>query len=103
MNNLQESIANIDVTNNRAVVSGALNFNTVAALRLKGNRLIKNHLQLEFDFEKVTYCDSSSLALLTAWKRYAHKNHKNITFKQLPESLMAVARVSSLNKVLLIE
>ena len=90
----------IILENNRAAISGILNFKTVVALREEGEKLLSQQDGLEFDFSAVTKSDSAGLALLTAWFRSAQKKKKQITCTHLPQQLRDMARVSGLEKIL---
>jgi phospholipid transport system transporter-binding protein len=81
-------------------VSGALSFATVPTLRDHGNELLKKLANPIFDFRAVTRSDSSALALLAAWARYAHGLGKSSRFINIPSQLMDIARLSRLDKVL---
>ncbi len=90
----------IKADNGNAEVSGELCFATVSMLRPLGIKLLATHPYLQFDFQKVVRSDSSALALLTAWMRYAKKNHKTIEFINLPVQLLEMAQLSRLDKIL---
>lgn len=81
-------------------VTGILSFATVPTLRAEGNQMIKSRAAVVFDFQNVTCDDSSGLALLTAWTRYAQQCKTNITFVHLPQQLIDIAKVSWLDKIL---
>jgi len=114
------------------LVSGVLSFANVAVLRAQGNELIANlspagaagtaadsattttmpqtQMQTQtktsqtivVDFKEVTKCDSAALALLTAWKRMAKQNNRQIQFANLPAQLMDLAKLSNLDKILML-
>jgi phospholipid transport system transporter-binding protein len=81
-------------------VSGVLYFTTVADVRDAGVVLLGKTPQPVFDLQSVTHCDSSALALLTAWAREARRCNKQARFIHVPEQLMDIIRLSSLEKVL---
>lgn len=81
-------------------VSGPLNIETVARLRGIGTKLAKTAREPLFDLKEVTQCDSAALALLTAWTRDAKKTGKQARFIHVPLQLMAIAKLSALDKVL---
>ena len=86
--------------NGLAKVSGVLSFDTVNRLRLMGDQLLDTTRSFNFDFQQVTRCDSSGLALLTAWTRIARQSDKKVEFSHLPEQLIDIAKVGGLDKIL---
>ena len=96
----QPHAAKLIAENNHVQITGVLDFDTVIPLRTEGNRIIKSRDSVIFDFQNTTCADSSALALLTAWVRYADRLKKNIQFVHLPQQLIDVAAVSWLNKIL---
>ncbi|QLH43204.1 MAG: STAS domain-containing protein [Coxiellaceae bacterium] len=91
------------VANQLAKLSGKLSFATVPGLRIKGDQLLDKQHQLVFDFNDVVCQDSSVLALLTAWARKARAQHKHISFINLPQQLIDIAKASGLDRVLPID
>lgn len=93
--------ANIELgQNGHLQVCGVLSFATVPKLRDLGNQMMIKSAELVFDFKKVTHSDSSGLALLTAWTRYASQLKKTLRFINIPVQLVDVARLSNLDDVL---
>lgn len=82
------------------MVDGVLNFGTVPHLRRKGIDLIANLDKLTIDFQNVTRSDSSGLALLTAWVRYANNQGKSLHYINIPEQLLDLAKVCNLDHIL---
>jgi ABC-type transporter Mla MlaB component len=87
------------ITQERVLVSGIINFDTISRLRDQGNQFILQSYVI-FDLAKVQQFDSSSLALLLAWRRFAHANDKVISFLNVPSRLVEVAQLSGLDHVL---
>ncbi len=83
-------------------VSGNLSFKTVPEVRDLGNALLQQASDPVFDFKDVSRSDSSALSLLTGWLRQARQLDKSIRFVNLPQHLMDIARLSSLDKVVVI-
>lgn len=81
-------------------VSGTLNVETVAGLRTAGTQLAQTAHEPLFDLQNITQYDSSALALLTAWARDAKKAGKQARFINVPPQLIAIAKLSDLDKVL---
>jgi phospholipid transport system transporter-binding protein len=82
------------------LVSGVLSFATVSDVRSMGNELLKNISEPVFDLKGVTSSDSAALALLSAWAREAKRLGRSVRFINVPTSLMHIALLSNLEKVL---
>jgi phospholipid transport system transporter-binding protein len=82
-------------------VVGELVFDTVPGLLAQGRALFDDGAPgLEIDFSGVTRADSAGLALLIGWMRIAHRRHRNIVFRNVPEQMLAIARVSGIEAIL---
>lgn len=82
------------------MLRGALQLHTVVGLRRSAARLLQTVSHPTFDLAAITECDSSALALLTALTRDAQKIGKQAHFIHVPAQLMAIAKLSALDKVL---
>ena len=74
-------------------VNGVLLFNTVPAWLRLGREYIQQTDQPHIDLAQVEQSDSSAVALLLAWLRYAKSTGKSIQFHNVPQQLLAVAKV----------
>ncbi len=74
-------------------VNGELVFSTVLEWRRKGCLFISETPAPEFDFAQVELSDSSGVALLLAWLREANAAGKPVSFRNLPQQLLDVAKV----------
>ncbi len=83
-------------------VSGELVFDTVPELLEQGRVLFDSGVGagIELDFNRVTRADSAGLALLIGWMRIAHRRHRNIVFRNVPEQMLAIARVCGVDAIL---
>lgn len=82
-------------------VSGTVSFANVVQMRNVGIQLLQQcPSDVVFDFSDVARCDSSALALLTAWARAAKKTGKQARFVHLPSQLLDIAKLSNLDKIL---
>ena len=77
-----------------------LDFHNVEALLPEGCRLMADHGAQVFDLSGVVQADSAGLALLIAWWRFAKKHAAVIHFKHLPETLIALMKVTNVDTVL---
>ncbi len=84
------------------VLSGALNTYTVPGMWLLSQAILKNDKTslVLFNLENVTQSDSSGVALLIAWTRMLKRYDKKIRFVALPAQMMAIIRLSELEKIL---
>lgn len=84
------------------VLSGALNTYTVPSIWQRSqNILINDKASLVlFNLEQVTQSDSSGVALLIAWTRMLKHREQKIRFAALPTQMLAIIRVSDLEKIL---
>jgi phospholipid transport system transporter-binding protein len=84
------------------VLSGALNTYTVPGLWELSQDILKNDsaLLLTFNLEHVTQSDSSGVALLVAWTRMLGRRDQKIRFVALPAQMLAIIRLSELEKIL---
>lgn len=90
--------------NHYLMLKGDLVFESIRRLRDKGNAFIANTPgDIVFDFQGVTQCDSSALALLTSWSRCARQSARLIHFINLPQKLKDIAYLSNLHKFLSID
>lgn len=98
--NLQD--ATLEITPEGALkVSGILNAFTVPRLlELSRPFFAKGVSPLLADLDNVVYSDSAGLALLTAWLRLAKEYGKTICYRQMPEQMQTIAKVSGLELVL---
>ena len=84
------------------VLAGSLNTYTVPGLWQLSQNILKkdkNSLIL-FNLENVTQSDSSGVALLIAWTRLLKHRDQKVRFIALPEQMLAIIRVSDLEKIL---
>jgi len=86
----------------RLRLSGKLNLSTVNNVQkqVKGWLDREDARQLLIDLSGVDYCDSSGVALLLVWVRYARKQQKDINYANLPEQLLAIAKISGLEGIM---
>jgi len=94
----------IDIDDNGELwLSGELTFATTPHLHKLGCHLIMARALTVFNLKNVTVSDNSGTALLAAWTRYAKILKKQVKFTHLPAQLLAMLRLTSLQKLLPIE
>jgi phospholipid transport system transporter-binding protein len=78
-----------------------LQFATVASLRRRGLALIAAaNAELTLDLSAVPAADSAGLALLVDWLASARAHHKKLRYVQPPQGLLALARLSDVERLL---
>ena len=74
---------------------------TVPAVWRSANALLQGANQdLLIDLQQVTHTDSAGLALLLEWMTLARDKQLQIHFRNLPEQLWEIAKVSDLEDIL---
>lgn len=85
----------------KVVISGDLTFDTVGGLRLRGNDVLRGHSPVTLDLDGVTRADSAGLALMVEWLKQARARDVDLQVVNMPEQMLAIARMSKLDSVLL--
>ncbi len=84
----------------RFFVSGALTFSTVPDVWRSAVALLDEAPLWEVDLGGVTRSDSAGLAFLIEWTREARHRQKEVRLLNAPEQLLAMAKVSTLDRAL---
>jgi phospholipid transport system transporter-binding protein len=84
----------------RFTVSGVLDATTVTRLLEQSREQFDGAERINVDLAAVTESDSSGLALLIEWLRLARDAGRKIHFENLPEQMMALARISEVDDLL---
>lgn len=84
----------------RFEVSGALNAETATSLLDRSEEAFRGATALEIDLANVPEGDSAGLALLIEWLRLAKQRQQTIHFKNVPEQIAALARISEVDNLL---
>jgi len=83
------------------VIEGSLDFATVPPFVTRVAEILGNGAtSIVIDLKGVTRADSAGLALLVEWMRVAHRRHRNIAFRNIPAQMLAIAKVSGLERIL---
>jgi phospholipid transport system transporter-binding protein len=56
---------------------------------------------ITIDLSRVANADSAGLALLIEWAKYAHRHQTLLSFAQIPQQLLNLAKLSGLEDTLL--
>jgi len=94
----QASIQQAD--NGRLEIRGDLSFSSVPALWDEYSGHIAAQDTLDIDLANVKRSDSAGLALLVECLRHAGQTGKTIRFFNMPQQMLAIASVSSLDEIL---
>lgn len=89
-----------DLGGGRFRVEGRLDFNSVAAALDASQELFADNHALKLDLSGVTAADSAGVALLIEWVGRARRSKCLLSFSQVPEQVMAIARISDVESML---
>jgi phospholipid transport system transporter-binding protein len=86
----------------RVVVSGELTFATARTARQLGVTVFEGSgaSQFAIDCKGVTRADSAGLAVLLDWLAWGRRKSRPLSLENLPESLVAIARISEVDGLL---
>jgi phospholipid transport system transporter-binding protein len=86
----------------RIVVDGELTFATARDARQIGLLVLERSRadRLVVDCAAVTRADSAGLAVLLDWLAWGRRRSKAVSFDHLPDSLIAIARISEVDGLL---
>ncbi|HSG10417.1 MAG TPA: STAS domain-containing protein [Gammaproteobacteria bacterium] len=82
------------------LLSGELDFGTVPALLQHRGVQMEAGKNLTIDLAEVTRVDSAGLALMIEWLRESERKNLDMTFTNVPEQLLSIARVCGLDEIL---
>ncbi len=86
-------------------VSGNLTFDSVPVVWQQARKMLLDVYEedVEIDIASVGTFDSSGIALLVAWSRWAHCNNKNLSFKNPNQQAQKLIEINKLHDVLKVE
>ena len=99
-NHLSETDVAVRFSNNELAFKGALSQETVEAALAQSKKLIPSKQSIVVNFAEVSYCDSASLALITALIRFCSSIQTKMQLLNLPKEMLDLAKVSGLNGLL---
>ncbi|MEZ5542982.1 MAG: STAS domain-containing protein [Pseudomonadota bacterium] len=82
------------------LLQGELDFTTVPEVLARARTWTAGSGAIRVDLAGVTRADSAGLALLLEWLRRAERAGASISFVNVPEQLMLIARVCGLEEIL---
>lgn len=80
-------------------LSGELSFRTAPELLRQAEGLFEGCSSFVLDLKEVTRADSAGLALLLEWLRGCRRRQQDLFFRNLPQALNEIARVSNLDQL----
>ena len=81
-------------------LTGVLSFQTVPAVWRQGLNMFEGDQDIHLDLKNVSRSDSAGLVLLIEWLRHLRNQDRDFSFTNVPQQMLAIARVSSLDKQL---
>lgn len=84
----------------RFALVGDLSMRTVPALWERTRSVLDEAPTWEVDLAEVARSDSAGLALLVEWLREAKRRGSELRLLHVPDQMLAIARVSSLDRIL---
>ncbi len=81
-------------------LAGDLVIGSVPSLWNQANTLFAQCSRIIIDFEKVPRVDSAGLALLLEWVEWARNNNADIKFRNVPDALIRIAKLSNVDGLL---
>lgn len=85
----------------RLEASGAMSYPSAAMALRAGVALIPSAGQCTIDLSRVTETDSAGLAVLVEWLATARSRGTTVRYEGIPAQILAVARISDLDDLLL--
>ena len=80
------------------VINGDLTFATIDKQTLKSFSFLKTAKEITIDLSGVTNTDSAGLALMIEWIKYSRHNRTHLVFKNIPEQLLNLAKLSGFDQ-----
>ena len=84
----------------RFKVFGALNADTATDLLKRSDAAFRDAVSLEIDLAGVPEGDSAGLAVMIEWLRLAKQRNQQLKFKNVPDPIAALARISEVENLL---
>jgi phospholipid transport system transporter-binding protein len=85
----------------RLVATGELSFATAAHALQQGNGLIGRGGRWVIDLSRIESGDSAGIAVLVEWLATAHAVDATVRYEGIPAQMLAIARISDLEELLL--
>jgi phospholipid transport system transporter-binding protein len=89
-----------DLGEGRFAVTGDMSFETADRILRASERPFAGHTSVQVDLSGVGKADSAGLALLLEWKSQALQRDAAISYSDIPDSMVAIARTSEISDLL---
>jgi len=80
------------------IVDGDLTFASIDKHTVKSFAFLKSAKEVNIDLSKVNNTDSAGLALMIEWIKFCRHNRIHLSFKNIPEQLLTLAKLSGFDK-----
>ena len=91
----------ITYKNNKFYLSGEVNFNNVMPVYKNGILQFNHQEKIDLDFSELKNSDSSAIALIVEWMKWARANNKSIKFHHLSSELLAIVKAAGMDHLIL--
>lgn len=81
------------------VLDGDLTFSSIDKDTVKSLTFLTSAKEVTLDLSRVQLTDSAGLALMIEWIKYARSKRTQTVFKNIPEQLRNLAKLSGLDKM----
>lgn len=89
-----------DLGDGRFAVTGDMSFETADRILKASESRFADHASIHVDLSGVGKADSAGLALLLEWKAQASQRDAAISYADIPDSMIAIARTSEISDLL---
>jgi len=90
----------LKISDHEFKISGILDFDNAQSLYVKASRYLSQGQQIVADLAAVTSSDSAGVAMLVTLLKDAQKKQCRLRYINMPDSIMAVAKVSGVAALL---
>ena len=90
---------NMVIHDNTLYLEGIINFDNAKSIMLLGCQSVANLEVININLRDLKASDSSGLAVISAWVRYAEGHKKNIKIYEMPKFLSDLGKVSGLDQM----
>ncbi len=80
------------------MIEGELTFSTIDQKTIKSVAFLTTAKHITIDLARVISTDSAGLALMIEWIRYTRQHRTQIVFKNIPDQLLNLAKLSGFDK-----
>lgn len=88
----------IDQGSGTYIIDGDLTFASIDKQTLKSFAFLTSAKEISIDLSKVNNTDSAGLALMIEWIKYSRQHRLHLSFKNIPEQLITLAKLSGFDK-----